>query len=212
MHYSYSISTLLLFVLASFSLMASDKTDIHVHQDETKQYKQRGQNGMKNRGVPSYMNPRRLSNTNDPNELNKRLNRNSRQKRAVTPFVRRWKALIRTTAGFRLVKDGTAEGKILFKIGTLVDAIRDFESLRPTNVENIYSGAAGQVGNQGVMVLRRSKNGVHPPALHVLSGDGAIMNFGIPSPNRVPRTILYFEDMTEAENYLRTVIDTSRNQ
>ena len=58
---------------------------------------------------------------------------------------------------------------------------------------------------------RDGSNGLHPPTLHVLSDDGAIMNFGILSPNRVPRTILYFEDMTEAENYLRTVIGSSSN-
>ena len=129
-----------------------------------------------------------------------------RRERVISFFARKWRALLKTTSDVRIVKDSLTEGKIYYKIGTPFDAAKDFDSLRPVDVESVYSGVAGRVGNQGLMLLWRSENNKHPTALHLLSGDGTVMNFGFTSPNRVPRAILYFRDMDEAERYFHTVM------
>ena len=121
--------------------------------------------------------------------------RDGRQKRAIPSFMQRWKALLKTTLGFRWFKDSTREGKIWFKFGLTSDAVRDFHSLGPTKIEPGDAFATyGYVGDQVMKLVPRLSNSDHPPVLQIIGGKGQ---------NRIERRILYFENMKEAKSYFK---------
>ena len=79
-----------------------------------------------------------------------------RQKRGVSAFFRAWKRLLRTTIGFQTVYanigGGFIQGKKYLKVGSLDDAIQDFHSLGPTNIEHRTYGLSGEVGKKFILL------------------------------------------------------------
>ena len=77
---------------------------------------------------------------------------------------------------------------------------RNFYSLGPTKINQFDNELTGQVVNQHIM-LRTSNE--HPPTLIVLGDDYTREMYGIPSPNKNRRLIIYFKSPSEAKTFLQ---------
>ena len=124
-----------------------------------------------------------------------------RQRRAVisfnAAFLKAWKAILKTTMGstFRLNE------KAFIKVGTLDDAMKDFISFRPKGIFNDahFRSLQGYVGNQ---VIKIENNFINEPVITIFSRHSERANGG-PIPYQKHRSIYYFKNQEEAEEFLR---------
>ena len=124
-----------------------------------------------------------------------------RQQRAVisfnAAFLKAWKAILKTTMGstFRLNE------KAFIKVGTLDDAMKDFISFRPKGIFNDahFRSLQGYVGNQ---VIKIENNFMNKPVITIFSRHSERANGG-PIPYQKHRSIYYFKNQEEAEEFLR---------
>ena len=108
-----------------------------------------------------------------------------RQKRATTAFLRAWRRLLKTTKGDGSINTNTdmngvpMQGNVFTKDGSIHDAIRDFYSLGPRNIEHRPYVLTGDVGNKAILLRFTS-----PPTITVMDKD---------TPKVAPRIIAYFD-------------------
>ena len=107
-----------------------------------------------------------------------------RQRRGTSPALTAWAKLVKTTLSFRWLhySDGS-KFKTFIKIGSVDDAIADFNSLGPTRIQHVGDAIIGKAGNQAVILLLRS-SGI----------PRATLQFG----NKSPRTIRYCDTREQA--------------
>ena len=120
---------------------------------------------------------------------------NTQQKRALSPFAQAWKALLKTTIGYRRMPLLGTEHKIFAKIGSLEQAKRDFLSLGPTDVVKKGYGYKGQVGNEVIELHTKASDGSKIPraVLYVVDGEDAKIAYGVQSSSKAAREIFYFD-------------------
>ena len=129
---------------------------------------------------------------------------NTRQKRALSSFAQAWKALLRTTIGYRRMPLLGSDHKFFAKIGSLEQAKQDFLSLGPTDVVRTGFGYKGHVGNEVIELHTNAPDGAKIPRamLHVVDGEDAKIAYGVQSSSKAAREIFYF-DKPEDMQFLR---------
>ena len=126
----------------------------------------------------------------------------SRQKRVFPPFFQAWKALIKTTFGFRTVGvAGPLKAKVYVKVGTMDTAVTDFHSLAPTTVFRTPDGSMTGFGSdKHVIVLHNSPNGL---VMMVADAD---------NPKLGTRMIHYYDNLADAMTQLLALKDETLPQ
>ena len=122
------------------------------------------------------------------------------QKRALSSFLQAWKRILATTLGSkRYIYSDNTKAKMFFKKGTADDAFTDFYSLRPTRTwQSPTDGSLLGISGNQVFELKSAKGNTHP-ILFLLNGKNARELFGIPSPNKIERSIVYFDKLSAEE-------------
>ena len=117
------------------------------------------------------------------------------QKRAISRFLQAWREILKTTFGSNsyLYRNGNTVMKIYLKQGSADDAFTDFYSLRPTKTwQSPDDGSLIGISENHVFELQSAK-GYDGPILHLLNGKDAHELYGIASPNRIEREIIYVD-------------------
>ena len=117
-----------------------------------------------------------------------------RQKRALSPFALAWKAILKTTIGYRRMPVLGSERKSFAKVGTKEQAKHDFLSLKPKNIIQTGYGLKGHVGSEIIELHTRAPDGSKIPRaiLYAIDGDDAKAAYGVQSSSKITREIYYF--------------------
>ena len=109
-------------------------------------------------------------------------------------FLPAWKAILKTTIGYRRMHDLVTERKLFAKVGTMRQAKKDFLSLGPTEVVKTGYGLKGHVGNEVIQLHTRASGTSKIPRaiLYVMDGNDAKIAYGIQSSSKLTREIYYF--------------------
>ena len=136
---------------------------------------------------------------NDHAYTGTRLARYQRQKRAFSPFQQAWKAILKTTIGYRRMPVLGSERKFFAKVGTNEQAKKDFLSLEPKDVVQTGYGLKGHVSNEIIELHTRAPDGSKIPQaiLYVVDGEDAKIAYGVQSSSKTTREIYYFEKLED---------------
>ena len=123
-----------------------------------------------------------------------------RNKRAFSPFMNAWKALIKTTFAFQKTFHDNIPTKTFLKIGSIDDAIADFYSLGPTRIRKAPGlGMAGRVNDEVEVFLNAPDH--LPPSIYLMDTKTAgALNVKTDLNMATSRMIFYFKDMAEARS------------
>ena len=112
---------------------------------------------------------------------------NHRQKRTMSPFLKGWKSILKSTVSVKSAQFGSLKLKMFAKVGTSDNAIADFNLLAPKRVVKIPGvGLVGRTGNQEIIVTHNS--------------NAVIMYMtNISNPKTPLRLIVYAENRAEAK-------------
>ena len=126
------------------------------------------------------------------------LNNDRRQKRAFPPFFQAWKALLKTTFGFRLIgKDGLLRAKVFVKVGTKDTAIADFHSLVPKGVSKLSDGSLTGFNRKHANMIM----------LHPSPDDLQLIVWDLNNPKFGLKVIDYVDSQAEAIGRLRAIME-----
>ena len=185
------LATLILLLLGPCSAVPLDND----HEDDTGAYRNVADtNHLYGERYPGgLINYRAYINTNQRHD--------DRHKRALSPFLQAFKAILKTTFGYRRMKVLGTERKMFAKVGTYDDAVADFHSLGATNIVPEKYGLRGQVGNQVIELHTRLSVGSRIPRaiLYVIDDVDAMAAYGVPSTTKIAREIYYFENRADTK-------------
>ena len=93
-----------------------------------------------------------------------------RDNRAFSPFQTAWKAILRSADEFERVSGPRTYTRKFTKVGSMSDALRDFNSLKPRDIQNQQGTLFGHVGVGPAQTIILDTNSVDTPVLFLTAG------------------------------------------